>query len=43
MTVPQLQHMAPVLVVDRVEPGLTFWLIASGSRSRTRCQDPTAS
>ena len=26
MTVPQLQHMAPVLVVDRVEPGLTFWV-----------------
>jgi uncharacterized glyoxalase superfamily protein PhnB len=26
MTVPQLQHMAPVLVVDRVEPCLTFWV-----------------
>ena len=26
MTVPQLQHMAPVLVVDRLEPCLTFWV-----------------
>jgi uncharacterized glyoxalase superfamily protein PhnB len=26
MTAPQLQHMAPVLVVDRVEPCLTFWV-----------------
>jgi len=26
MTVPQLQHLAPVLVVDRVEPCLTFWV-----------------
>jgi len=26
MTVPQLQHMAPVLVVDRVEPCLKFWV-----------------
>jgi len=26
MTVPQLQHMTPVLVVDRVEPCLNFWV-----------------
>src|SRR4051794_15402058 len=26
MTVPQLQHIAPVLVVDRVEPCLKFWV-----------------
>ena len=26
MTVPQLQHMAPVLIVDRVEPCLKFWV-----------------
>jgi uncharacterized glyoxalase superfamily protein PhnB len=26
MTFPQLQHMAPVLIVDRVEPCLTFWV-----------------
>ena len=26
MTVPQLQHMAPVLIVDRVEPCLEFWV-----------------
>ena len=26
MTVPQLQHLAPVLVVDRVEPCLKFWV-----------------
>jgi len=26
MTVPQLQHMAPVLVVDRLEPCLKFWV-----------------
>jgi len=26
MTVPQLQHMTPVLVVDRVDPCLNFWV-----------------
>lgn len=26
MTVPQLQHITPVLIVDRVEPCLTFWV-----------------
>jgi len=26
MTVPQLQHLAPVLVVDRVEQCLEFWV-----------------
>jgi uncharacterized glyoxalase superfamily protein PhnB len=26
MTVPQLQHMAPVLVVDRLEACLKFWV-----------------
>jgi uncharacterized glyoxalase superfamily protein PhnB len=26
MTVAQLQHLAPVLVVDRVEPCLKFWV-----------------
>jgi uncharacterized glyoxalase superfamily protein PhnB len=30
MTVPQLQHLCPVLIVDRVEPCLKFWVDGFG-------------
>jgi len=40
MTVPQLQHMAPVLVVDRVEPCLEFWVNRFGFKVENEVPSP---
>ena len=40
MTVPQLQHLAPVLVVDRVEPCLTFWVDRFGFTVENKVPGP---
>jgi len=40
MTVPQLQHLAPVLVVDRVEPCLTFWVDRFGFKVENEVPAP---
>ena len=40
MTVPQLQHLAPVLVVDRVEPCLKFWVDRFGFQVENEVPGP---
>src|SRR5438270_11829917 len=40
MTVPQLQHLAPVLVVDRVEPCLKFWVDRFGFKVENEVPGP---
>jgi len=40
MTVPQLQHLAPVLVVDRVEPCLSFWVDRLGFKVENEVPGP---
>lgn len=40
MTVPQLQHLAPVLVVDRVEPCVTFWVDRFGFKVENEVPGP---
>jgi uncharacterized glyoxalase superfamily protein PhnB len=40
MTVPQLQQLTPVLVVDRVEPCLTFWVDRFGFEIENQVPGP---